>query len=287
MRGMMPETPPSLAEALRLGRVLLPADDAGAVERWLLAVLGQPRTRLFTHPEQRLDGAQWQRFRDGLARLAGGEPVAYLIGWQPFWRFDLAVDPAVLIPRPDTERLVELAVQRLPADAATRVADLGTGSGAIALAIAQERPRASVLAVERSAPALRVAAGNRKRLGLANVLLLQGDWGSALGGGFDLIASNPPYLAEDDPHFGRDGLDREPRAALAAGHDGLDDLRRIVADAPRLLRPGGWLLLEHGHSQGAAVRALLAAVGLVEVATERDYGGRERVSLGRRAAAPT
>lgn len=274
--------PPSVAKALRFARAALPADAAGSAERWLLHLLGWSRTRLFTDAERRLDAAQWQQLRAGLQRLRDGEPLAYLTGVQGFWSFDLQVAPTVLIPRPDTERLVELAVQHLPVGQPVRVADLGTGSGAIALAIARERPLAEVLAVDRSAAALRVAAANRAALGLRNVALLRADWTAALaGGGFDLVASNPPYLADDDPHLGRDGLEREPREALVAGADGLDDLRRIVADAPRLLRPGGWLLLEHGHEQGAAVRALLNERGFVAVETTRDYAGRERVGSAR------
>lgn len=279
----MPDSPPTTAEALRFGRAQLPVDEAGSVERWLLAVIAQPRMRLFTHPEQRLDAAQWQRFRDGLRRIAQGEPVAYLIGRQPFWNLDLQVDRAVLIPRPDTEHLVEQVVQRIPPGAALRVADLGTGSGAIALAVASERPAASVVAVERSVEALRVAAANRAALGCGNVLLLQGSWGDALrSGSFDLVASNPPYLAADDPHLDRDGLAHEPRAALVAGADGLDDIRCLITDAPRMLKPGGWLLLEHGVSQGEPVRQLLMGAGFGDVETVRDFAGRERVSLGRR-----
>lgn len=279
----MPDSPPTTAEALRFGRAQLPVDEAGSVERWLLAVIAQPRMRLFTHPEQRLDAAQWQRFRDGLQRIVQGEPVAYLIGRQPFWNLDLQVDRAVLIPRPDTEHLVEQVVQRIPPGAALRVADLGTGSGAIALAVASERPAASVVAVERSVEALRVAAANRAALGCGNVLLLQGTWGDALrSGSFDLVASNPPYLAADDPHLDRDGLGHEPRAALVAGADGLDDIRCLITDAPRMLKPGGWLLLEHGVSQGEPVRQLLMGAGFGDVETVRDFAGRERVSLGRR-----
>jgi release factor glutamine methyltransferase len=282
MDDMMPDSPPTTAEALRFGRTQLPVDEAGSVERWLLAVIAQPRMRLFTHPEQRLDAGQWQRFRDGLQRIAEGEPVAYLIGSQPFWNLDLQVDRSVLIPRPDTEHLVEQVVQRIPPGAALRVADLGTGSGAIALAVASERPEASVVAVERSVEALRVAAANRAALGCDDVLLLQGSWGEALrSGSFDLVASNPPYLADDDPHLGRDGLGHEPRAALVAGADGLDDLRRIIDDAPRLLKPGGWLLLEHGASQGGPVRQLLVRAGFIQVDTVCDFAGRERVSGGR------
>jgi len=279
---MMPDSPPTTAEALRLGRALLAADDAGCVERWLLAVIEQPRMRLFTHPEQRLDAAQWARFREGLARRSAGAPVAYLTGQQAFWSFDLQVDPRVLIPRPDTEHLVEQVVRRIPPRAALRVADLGTGSGAIALAVAGERPEALVLAVDRSAAALRVAEANRKARARDNVRLLQGCWSDALpAGSVDLIASNPPYLADDDPHLGRDGLAHEPRAALVAGADGLDDLRCIIGDAPRVLRAAGWLLLEHGATQGGAVRQLLAGAGFLEVATVNDFAGRERVTLGR------
>ena len=198
-----------------------------------------------------------------------------------FWRFDLAVTPDTLIPRPETERLVELALARIPEQAAWRIADLGTGSGAIALAIAHERPHAHVVASDRSAQALEVARGNAAALGIANVEFRAGDWLQPLSGErFDLIASNPPYIEEGDPHLDQGDLRFEPHGALASGKDGLDAIRIIARDAPVHLRAGGWLLLEHGWMQGEAVRALLRDGGFVDVATVRDLEDRERVSFG-------
>ncbi|GAP66110.1 (protein release factor)-glutamineN5-methyltransferase [Mizugakiibacter sediminis] len=229
-----------------------------------------------------MDEAAQAVFAALLARRLAGEPVAYLVGRRGFWSLELEVTPATLIPRAETERLVELALARLPADAAARVADLGTGSGAIALAIARERPRARVVATDASAEALAVARRNAARLGLGNVVFAQGDWCAALGEArdFDLIVSNPPYIAAGDPHLGEGDLRFEPAAALASGADGLDAIRRIVRDARAHLRPGGGLLFEHGYRQGAAVRALLAAAGYREVFSARDLEGRERVSGG-------
>jgi release factor glutamine methyltransferase len=189
------------------------------------------------------------------------------------------------VPRPETERLVELALERLPADRAVDVADLGTGSGAIALAIARERPRARVVATDASAAALAVASRNAAALGFdaARVAFVRGDWWAPLGARrFDLVASNPPYIAEGDPHLARGDLRFEPRDALASGADGLDAIRAIVAGAPAHLVDGGWLLLEHGFDQGEAVRRLLEAHGFVAVDTARDLEGRDRVTLGRR-----
>ncbi len=192
--------------------------------------------------------------------------------------------PATLIPRADTELLVELALQRVAPDVSARLADLGTGSGAIALALARERPRAHVLATDASAAALAVARANALRLGLANVEFAQGDWCAALGaGGYDLLVSNPPYIAAADPHLAQGDLRFEPALALASGSDGLDAIRTLVRDAVAHLRSAAWLLLEHGHDQGGAVRALLRQAGYAQVFTATDLEGRERVSGGSRA----
>lgn len=208
--------------------------------------------------------------------------MAYLTGMQGFHALELRVTPEVLIPRPETELLVELALRKIPAGAESTVADLGTGSGAIALAIAQARPLAHVVATDVSHAALHVARGNAGSLGLRNVVFAQGDWCAALGDvRCDVIVSNPPYVADDDPHLDEGDLRFEPRAALVSGVDGLDAIRAIVRDARAHLRDGGWLLLEHGFDQGAAVRELLASRGYAGVFTERDLEGRERVSGGR------
>ncbi|HST27322.1 MAG TPA: peptide chain release factor N(5)-glutamine methyltransferase, partial [Rudaea sp.] len=216
-----------------------------------------------------------------VSRRVAGEPVAYIIGHRGFHAIDLSLTPGVLIPRPETELLVELALQRIPQSAKVDIADLGVGSGAVALAIAQARPQARVLATDASAAALDVARGNAQRLGIGNVEFAQGDWCAALGEQrFDLIVSNPPYIAENDTHLAQGDLRFEPRMALASGADGLDAIRAIVRDASAHLREGGALLFEHGFDQGAAVRGLLQRGGFADVFTARDLEGRERVSGG-------
>ncbi|UYC11338.1 peptide chain release factor N(5)-glutamine methyltransferase [Xanthomonas sp. CFBP 8445] len=260
--------------------------ERGDAEALLLHALQRDRAWLFAHAREPLAEAVVAGFQALLARRAQGEPVAYLTGRRGFWTLDLAVGPATLIPRADTERLVELALERLDAAPGRRVADLGTGSGAIALALASERPQAQVTATDLSAAALAVAQANARAHGLDNVAFVHGAWLAPLAGQrFDLIASNPPYIAADDPHLQQGDLRYEPASALASGPDGLDDLRRIVADAPPHLLPGGWLLLEHGWDQGPAVRALLEAAGFVEVATHQDLEARDRVTLGQWLAA--
>jgi release factor glutamine methyltransferase len=261
--------------------------EAADAELLLAHALGRERAWLYAHGDDEFPESALAPLETLVRRRLAGEPVAYLLGRRGFWRLDLVVGPDTLIPRPETERLVELAVERLPAGCAARLADLGTGSGAIALALALERPQARIVATDASAAALALARRNAEALGpgAGRVEFRQGDWWTPLAGeAFDLVAANPPYIAEDDPHLARGDLRFEPRAALASGADGLEAIRAIVAGAPAHLRPGGWLLLEHGCEQGAAVRALLARAGLVEVATARDLEGRERVSFGRRAA---
>ena len=263
---------------------------ASAIDRvdadWLLAhALGRPRSWLFAHAADPVAPELVDRFQALIARREAGEPVAYLTGMQGFWTLDLEVSPATLIPRPETELLVERALARIPVNSASHVADLGTGSGAIALAIAKERPHTAVIATDASAAALEVARGNAARNGITNVEFREGDWLAPLAGEtFDLIASNPPYIAEGDPHLDRGDLRFEPPTALSSGEDGLDAIRSIVRDAPARLAPGGWLLLEHGWDQGALVRALLEAAGFIDVETAHDLEGRDRISLGRKAA---
>lgn len=272
--------PPTVDALQREARAQLAHEDADAL---LLHVLACTRAWVFAHGADPVDAEVAARLRALVARRVAGEPVAYLTGHRGFWTLDLAVTPDTLIPRADTERLVELALERLPADGARAVADLGTGSGAIALAVAQARPRASVVATDRSAGALDVARANAATHALANVTFLEGDWFAPLAGRrFDLVASNPPYIASGDPHLATGDLRFEPASALASGVDGLDDLRAIVRSAPDHLVPGGWLLLEHGHDQGAAVRALLDAAGFVDVATASDVEDRDRIAIGRR-----
>jgi release factor glutamine methyltransferase len=274
----MPDVRQALAAAsLRLG-------ERAEAELLLLHLLQQPRSWLFAHADDALDMDVQTSYRELLARREAGEPVAYIVGHRGFWTLDLEVTPATLIPRPETELLVELALQRLPPDFSGRVADLGTGSGAIALAIARERPRARVVATDASAAALAVAQRNAQRHALGNVAFVHGDWLAPLAGQrFDRIASNPPYIEAADPHLTRGDLRFEPASALASGDDGLDDIRRIVDGAHRHLAPGGWLLFEHGWNQGEAARALLQAAGYAEVFTAQDLGQRDRVSGGRRS----
>lgn len=255
---------------------------AGEAELLLAHVLHRPRAWLFAHADDPLADDAARDFATLVERREAGEPVAYLTGRRGFWRFDLRVTPATLIPRPETERLVELALERIPQGMDVALADLGTGSGAIALALASERARARVVATDASAEALAIAEGNAGELGLRNVEFRQGDWLAPLRGErFALIASNPPYIAEDDAHLVQGDLRHEPRSALASGEDGLDAIRIIAREALAHLHPGGWLLLEHGWEQGAAVRAILEAAGWVEVATHGDLEDRDRVTLGR------
>ena len=216
-----------------------------------------------------------------LERRRAGEPVAYILGHQGFWSLDLEVAPHTLIPRPDTELLVETALQLAPATP-QRVLDLGSGSGAIALALASERGGWQVIGVDRIAEAVALAERNRQRLKLGNAEFRQSSWFDGLAGErFDLILSNPPYIAADDRHLGEGDVRFEPLSALVAGVDGLDDIRQIIAQAPRHLQAGGWLLLEHGYDQAEAVRELLAAAGFTAVDSRRDLGGHQRISLGR------
>ncbi|KRV65681.1 peptide chain release factor N(5)-glutamine methyltransferase [Pseudomonas citronellolis] len=250
-------------------------------ELLLAAALDKPRSFLRTWPERVVDREVRERFEGWLARRRAGEPVAYILGRQGFWSLDLEVAPHTLIPRPDTELLVETALQLVPASPA-RVLDLGTGTGAIALALACERLSWQVSGVDRIPEAVALAERNRERLRLANVGFRQSHWFSALEGErFALIVGNPPYIPGSDPHLQQGDVRFEPKSALVAGHDGLDDIRLIVAQAPRFLEPGGWLLLEHGYDQAAAVRDLLLGNGFSEVESRRDLGGHERISLGR------
>lgn len=272
------------ARALTVGDALQAARQTGMDRldaQWLLSTaVDRPRAWLLAHPEAPLGSDQAARWQDWLSRHAGGEPLAYLLGWTEFFGLRVHVGPAVLVPRPDTETVVRWSLDLLAQIPPTaRVLDLGTGSGAIALAIKHHAPSASVSAVDSSLPALRVAQDNGRRLGL-EVGWLAGDWWSAatLHGPFDLVVSNPPYIEESDPHL--EALRHEPLSALTAGPDGLDDLRRIVGGAPTHLASGGWLLLEHGWNQHEPVAQLLRAAGFEQVSTRADLGGRPRCTGG-------
>ncbi|HEH9402705.1 TPA: peptide chain release factor N(5)-glutamine methyltransferase [Aeromonas bestiarum] len=254
----------------------------------LCHLLGCRRSYLMTWPERTLDAAQQARLQDWLSRRLNGEPIAHLIGEREFWSLPLKVSPATLIPRPDTEVLVEQALARLPArpvapdQAPCTLLDLGTGTGAIALALKSERPDADVWAVDRMPEAAALARANSAALGLP-IEVRDGSWFEPLSGAprFGMIVSNPPYIDGADPHLAEGDVRFEPRSALVADEQGLADIRLIVAGASAHLLPGGWLLLEHGWQQGEAVRQLLLQHGYSQVETVRDYGDNERVTLGR------
>ncbi|BFO56938.1 MULTISPECIES: peptide chain release factor N(5)-glutamine methyltransferase [Comamonadaceae] len=274
-----PPAPATLAQALAgaIGQGL-PRIDA---QMLLLHVLGRPtgdRAWLLAHDTDALPPGAQARFADMCRRRAAGEPVAYLTGTREFYGLPLAVDARVLDPRPDTETLVDWALEVLAPLPAPRVLDLGTGSGAIALAVQHRRPTAEVTAVDASADALQVARANGARLGLP-VRWRLGHWLEGVDERFDAIVSNPPYIASGDAHLA--ALTHEPLQALASGPDGLDDLRTIVAQAPAHLVPGGWLLLEHGWDQAEAVQALLRNAGLSDVQSRTDLAGHARCSGAR------
>jgi release factor glutamine methyltransferase len=251
------------------------------VQCLLQNVLQVNRAWLLSHPEQSLDTDRQQRYIELFERRLHGEPVAYLLGEREFYGLNFKVSPATLIPRPETELLVDLALQRIPRQGLCRVLDMGTGSGAIALSIAHARPDAEVVAVDASTTALEVAQANMQTLNLANVCLKQSDWFSALQGeSFDVIVSNPPYIAAKDAHLAQGDVRFEPHDALVSGPDGLDDIRRICAQAKAHLRPNGWLLLEHGYDQAAEVRALLSQSGFAGIFSAPDLSGIERASGG-------
>ncbi len=243
--------------------------------------LGISRSQLLARREQTPDGASRVILDALLARRAAGEPIAYITGEREFWSLALKVTPDVLIPRPETELLVEQALARLPSDADVAIADIGTGSGAIALAIASERPRTRVIATDVSESALAVARENAARHGIANVEFRQGAACEPIRPDrVALIVSNPPYVAEADPHLAQGDLRFEPRSALAAGADGLDVLHELIVCAPHVLIAGGSLLVEHGYDQAESVRALLARHGFREIALHRDLAGLPRVTAG-------
>jgi release factor glutamine methyltransferase len=251
-------------------------------ELLLAAALGKPRSFLHTWPERIVSTEAAQAFDGYLKRRRTGEPVAYILGLQGFWNIDLEVAPHTLIPRPETEMLVETALELLPGAIPHRLLDLGTGTGAIALSLAKDRPQWDVTAVDRVEEAVELAERNRQRLHLGNARVVHSHWFSAVEGQrFDLILSNPPYIAASDPHLVEGDVRFEPPSALVSGDDGLDDLRLIVSQAPAHLEAGGWLLLEHGYDQGAAVRELLLVHGFEQIQTRRDLGDHERITFGR------
>lgn len=275
--------PETVALLLALAREQLQHSSPTAAldARILLAhVLGKPESFLYTWPEHEPTEAQARQFHEWLERRCAGTPVAYLTGRQGFYGHEFLVSPDTLIPRPDTELLVEATLSLLPEQEPIRVADLGTGTGAVAISLALARPQWAVLALDFSMAALDVAERNVQRLGATNVQLRQSHWYRDLPGQYHALVSNPPYIEEGDVHLQQGDVRFEPRSALTAGPDGLDDILALASGAPEHLLPQGWLLLEHGHDQGAAVRAILQGNGFHAVATRQDLGGRDRVTLG-------
>ena len=251
----------------------------------LQKILQVQRAYLLAHPERDLKSAEFTCYNELLQRRLLGEPIAYILGEREFFGLNLKVTPATLIPRPDTELLVELAIARIPASESCPILDLGTGTGAIALAIAQACPQAEVMACDASTKALAVAKENARTLNISNVAFMQSDWFSALGvQRFMLIVSNPPYIAAGDPHLTQGDVRFEPATALISGTDGLDDIRRIVGTSSQHLFPGGWLLLEHGYDQAERVRHLLQRAEFEEIFSGVDLSGIERVSGGSKRA---
>ncbi|MEN6584575.1 MAG: peptide chain release factor N(5)-glutamine methyltransferase [Sulfuricella sp.] len=256
------------------------------VQILLCDALDVARSWLIGHDRDVVPESAAQNYSGLLTRRLAGEPIAYIIRRREFFGLEFKTTPAVLIPRPETELLVELALARIPENQPCKVLDLGTGSGAIAISIARNRPLATVTAVDRSPEALAVARDNAARLQAPNLRLLHSDWFGALDAQtFDLIVSNPPYVEAADPHLQRGDVRFEPLSALASGVDGLDDIRLIAAAAPQHLKPGGWLLLEHGYNQGEGCRDILRLQGFSEVESVHDLAGLERVSMGSKAPA--
>jgi release factor glutamine methyltransferase len=259
---------------------LAPCSESARLDAELLLchILDKPRSYLFSRPEQELTGAQAHAFTQLLQRRQQGEPMAYLTGEREFWSLMLKVNTATLIPRPETEQLVEQTLLHIPMHQAWQVADLGTGSGAIALAIAHERPDCVITAVDQSAAALQVARDNADRLGMKNIIFLQGDWLQGLPPDFDIIVANPPYIRADDPHLQQSGLPYEPRTALVAENNGMAAIEHICQQTQQHLKTGGWLLMEHGYDQGAGVRACLQHYGYHDIETFKDLSGNDRVT---------
>ncbi|HEY9210678.1 MAG TPA: peptide chain release factor N(5)-glutamine methyltransferase [Methylotenera sp.] len=262
---------------------LLDAIDARYESQLLLQhVLKVNRAWLIAHENGDLAADIQREFDTLIQRRIGGEPIAYILGSREFYGLNLAVTPATLIPRPDTEILVDIALEKIPANQTAQILDLGTGTGAIALAIAQQRPQAQVTGVDASKTALEVATSNSQRLHIANSHFILSDWFNNLNDTrFDVIASNPPYIEEADAHLKQGDLRFEPISALASGADGLDDIRRIIDGCLIHLKPQGWLMFEHGYNQAESVRELMAETGLIAIETFKDLGDNDRVTIGK------
>jgi len=275
---------PTIKELLIEARSMLKGPDARLETELLMeAICAVSRNHQFSHPEEQLTEEKVERFSRALQRRMSGEPMAYITGCRGFWDMELQVTPDVLIPRPDTECLVEQALERIPNDVNWQIADLGTGSGAIAIAIARERPLCGITATDNSPAALVVARENVLALHVKNISFVHGSWGQPLEKRrFDMILSNPPYIRTDDPHLFEGDLAAEPGHALVSGSDGLNAIRQIISDSTIYLKPNGWLILEHGYDQAAEVSDLLQHADFNEIFTHKDYGGNDRVTVGRR-----
>ena len=275
----------SIRELLALARAQLAASPTPDLDAEVLLQLCTDKDRawLLANDRKTLEPAVQSRFWELVRRRRRGEPVAYLTGNREFWSLCLAVNNSVLVPRPETELLVERALVLIAADAKLRILDLGTGSGAIALAIAKERPRCSITAADCDASALELARANASALGVGNIQFKRSDWYQAINERFDLIVSNPPYVADGDPHLQQDELRFEPPHALQAGPDGLRDLKQIIAGAQQHLGPSGWCLLEHGPEQATSVATMLHEHGFKHVKNYQDLAGLPRMTEGQRA----
>ena len=273
---------PTLLELLKEARSKLTGPEARQESELLLAeICGISRSHQLIHPDEELSEKQCQQFDSAIKRRIAGEPLAYITGSRGFWDMDLQVTPDVLIPRPDTECLVEQALQRIPADARWQIADLGTGSGAIALVLARERPLCDIIATGLSMAALVIAKENARLQGVKNISFAAGSWFQPIKNRlFEMIICNPPYIPVDDPHLKQSDLPAEPDHALISGGDGLDAIRKIISDSVLHLKPSGFLLLEHGYDQAIKVTELLCNEGFKEIFTEKDYGGNDRVTGG-------
>lgn len=271
-----------IRDLLGLAQRLVDSDSATLDAELLLChCLGKDRAYLYTWPERDIEPAQEQQFRDLIDRRERGEPIAYLLGQREFWSFTLAVDNSTLIPRPDTERLIEVALE-LPIGNSAAVLDLGTGTGAIALALATERPQWTVLGVDIADAAIALAQRNAHALAIDTVRFFQSDWFATIPAQqFDLIVSNPPYIDAADPHLAQGDVRFEPQRALVAANHGMAALAAITASAQPYLKSGAWLLFEHGFEQGPALRTLLSQHGFDSISSWNDLGGRERVTGGR------
>lgn len=272
---------PSIAALLRLASALHGVSDTPRLDLEVLIchVLDKPRSYLFTWPEKVLDQKSTEQFNGLLQRRADGEPIAHLTGQKEFWSLSLEVNATTLIPRPDTERLVETALSLLD-KANAHVLDLGTGTGAIALALASEHPSWQIIAVDTVPEAVALAEKNRQRLALDNVRVRQSHWFKDVAPQkFDLIVTNPPYIDAEDPHLKQGDVRFEPGSALVSGNKGLADIELIITEAKNYLSDGGWLLIEHGYQQAEAVRTLLSIEGYCQISTQRDIAGHERLAL--------